>query len=153
MWLYDTKVSDAGLVHLKGLKQLYSLGLSNTRVTGAGLVRLKDLKELETLDLDGLKVSDADLAQLKDLPELNNLSLYQSQVNDAGLEQLRALEAGMHISVSLIDAARLGVQVDTPADLARARQIAELHPVIPAKAGIQGHRADAGPPGPPLSRG
>jgi 3-deoxy-manno-octulosonate cytidylyltransferase (CMP-KDO synthetase) len=41
------------------------------------------------------------------------------------LEQLRALEAGMRISVSLIDAARLGVQVDTPADLARARHLAE----------------------------
>lgn len=40
------------------------------------------------------------------------------------LEQLRALEAGMRISVSLIDPARLGVQVDTPADLARARQLA-----------------------------
>ena len=40
------------------------------------------------------------------------------------LEQLRALEAGMRISVSLIDSARLGVQVDTPADLARARQLA-----------------------------
>jgi 3-deoxy-manno-octulosonate cytidylyltransferase (CMP-KDO synthetase) len=39
------------------------------------------------------------------------------------LEQLRALEAGMQISVSLIDASRLGVQVDTPADLARARQL------------------------------
>jgi 3-deoxy-manno-octulosonate cytidylyltransferase (CMP-KDO synthetase) len=39
------------------------------------------------------------------------------------LEQLRALEAGMHISVSLIEAARLGVQVDTPADLERARQL------------------------------
>src|SRR5438874_1552622 len=39
------------------------------------------------------------------------------------LEQLRALEAGMRISVSLIDAARLGVQVDTPADLARARRL------------------------------
>jgi 3-deoxy-manno-octulosonate cytidylyltransferase (CMP-KDO synthetase) len=39
------------------------------------------------------------------------------------LEQLRALEAGMRISVSLIDAARLGVQVDTPADLARAREL------------------------------
>ena len=37
------------------------------------------------------------------------------------LEQLRALEAGMRISVSLIDPAWLGVQVDTPADLARAR--------------------------------
>ena len=41
------------------------------------------------------------------------------------LEQLRALEAGMPISVSLIDAPRLGVQVDTPADLARARHLAE----------------------------
>jgi len=68
------------------------------------------------------------------------------------LEQLRALEAGMRISVSLIDVARLGVQVDTPADLARARQLAELHPVIPAKAGTQGQRAVLGPPGPPLSR-
>jgi 3-deoxy-manno-octulosonate cytidylyltransferase (CMP-KDO synthetase) len=37
------------------------------------------------------------------------------------LEQLRALEAGMRIWVSLIDKAQVGVQVDTPADLARAR--------------------------------
>ena len=42
------------------------------------------------------------------------------------LEQLRALEAGMHISVSLIDPAQLGVQVDTPADLARARALMEV---------------------------
>ncbi|HTT81175.1 MAG TPA: 3-deoxy-manno-octulosonate cytidylyltransferase [Stellaceae bacterium] len=41
------------------------------------------------------------------------------------LEQLRALEAGMHIAVSLIDRAWLGVQVDTPADLARARALME----------------------------
>jgi len=39
------------------------------------------------------------------------------------LEQLRALEAGMRISVSLVDPAQLGVQVDTPADLARARAL------------------------------
>jgi 3-deoxy-manno-octulosonate cytidylyltransferase (CMP-KDO synthetase) len=37
------------------------------------------------------------------------------------LEQLRALEAGMRISVSLIESGQLGVQVDTPADLERAR--------------------------------
>src|SRR5690349_2472605 len=43
------------------------------------------------------------------------------------LEQLRAIEAGMRISVSLIDPARLGVQVDTPADLARARQLLQAH--------------------------
>ncbi|MEZ5828010.1 MAG: 3-deoxy-manno-octulosonate cytidylyltransferase [Hyphomicrobiales bacterium] len=37
------------------------------------------------------------------------------------LEQLRALEAGMHINVGLVDTVPLGV--DTPADLARAREI------------------------------
>jgi 3-deoxy-manno-octulosonate cytidylyltransferase (CMP-KDO synthetase) len=41
------------------------------------------------------------------------------------LEQLRALEAGMRISVSLIHPAWLGVQVDTPADLARVRDLME----------------------------
>jgi 3-deoxy-manno-octulosonate cytidylyltransferase (CMP-KDO synthetase) len=39
------------------------------------------------------------------------------------LEQLRALEAGMRISASLIAPERLGVQVDTPADLERARKL------------------------------
>lgn len=39
------------------------------------------------------------------------------------LEQLRVLEAGMRMSVSLIDPSWLGVQVDTPADLARAREL------------------------------
>ena len=37
------------------------------------------------------------------------------------LEQLRALENGMTMAVSLIDPARMGVQVDTQADLFRAR--------------------------------
>ena len=41
------------------------------------------------------------------------------------LEQLRALENGMTMSVSLIDPAQLGVQVDTPADLERARALVE----------------------------
>jgi 3-deoxy-manno-octulosonate cytidylyltransferase (CMP-KDO synthetase) len=41
------------------------------------------------------------------------------------LEQLRALEAGMRIWVSLVDRAQLGVQVDTPAALARARELME----------------------------
>jgi 3-deoxy-manno-octulosonate cytidylyltransferase (CMP-KDO synthetase) len=41
------------------------------------------------------------------------------------LEQLRALEAGMTMSVTLIEPERLGVQVDTADDLARARALLE----------------------------
>jgi 3-deoxy-manno-octulosonate cytidylyltransferase (CMP-KDO synthetase) len=44
------------------------------------------------------------------------------------LEQLRALENGMTMSVSLIDPARLGVQVDTQADLFRARMLVAARP-------------------------
>ena len=39
------------------------------------------------------------------------------------LEQLRALEAGFRIHVGLVDTVPLGV--DTPADLARARELLE----------------------------
>ena len=42
------------------------------------------------------------------------------------LEQLRALEAGMRIDVRLVDTVPLGV--DTPADLARARELFENSP-------------------------
>ncbi len=42
------------------------------------------------------------------------------------LEQLRALEAGMRIDVALVDTVPLGV--DTPADLARARQLLAAPP-------------------------
>jgi len=42
------------------------------------------------------------------------------------LEQLRALEAGMRIDVALVDSVPFGV--DTPADLARARQLMAQHP-------------------------
>src|SRR5580693_5968164 len=56
-------------------------------------------------------------------PHYEHIGLYAYR--RAALERLRALEAGMRISVSLIDVARLGVQVDTPADLARARHLAE----------------------------
>jgi Leucine rich repeat len=48
--LSHTKISDAGLVHIKKLKQLEWLDLSQTRVTDAGLVHIEGLNKLETLN-------------------------------------------------------------------------------------------------------
>ena len=48
MW---TKVTDAGLVHLKGLTALEQLDLSYTRVTGSGLEHLNGSTALQQLDL------------------------------------------------------------------------------------------------------
>jgi len=56
-----TKVTDAGLKELAGLKSLRALYLAGTQVTDAGLKGLAGRKALQTIDLRGTKVTDAGL--------------------------------------------------------------------------------------------
>ena len=98
---YGTKVTDAGLVHLKGLTNLTWLEvsrdgeklrerlLSNTKVTDAGLAHLKGLNNLTGLLLAGTKVTDAGLAHLKGLTKLKRLGLWDTKVTDAGKKKLK----------------------------------------------------------------
>jgi hypothetical protein len=66
-----TKVTDAGLQHLAGLKQLRALDLNNTQVTDAALKHLAGLKQLRELDLFLTKVTAKGKADLKKaLPDL-----------------------------------------------------------------------------------
>jgi hypothetical protein len=60
-----TKVTDAGLEHLKGLNQLRKLYLSHTQVTDAGLEHLKGLNQLKELSLGGTKVTDQGVKALQ----------------------------------------------------------------------------------------
>ena len=56
--LGNPRITDSGLVHLKGLVNLQTLSLRGTKITGAGLVHLKGLVKLETLNLRGTPVTD-----------------------------------------------------------------------------------------------
>jgi hypothetical protein len=87
--LIDIPVSDAGLVHIKGLTKLQGLNLSNTRVSDAGLAHIKGLP-LQELYLTNTQVSDAGLAHIKNLP-LRVLSLVATRVSDAGLVHIKDL--------------------------------------------------------------
>src|SRR5262249_19832097 len=62
--LYGTRVSDAGLVHLKGLTNLALLDLRDTRVSDAGLRDLDNLP-LTGIDLDNSRVSARGFASLR----------------------------------------------------------------------------------------
>jgi len=89
--LHHTKLTDAGLEHLKGLRQLLILDLGGTKVTNAGLATIKGLTQLGALDLGATQVSDVGLEHLKGLTQLQFLLLGRTQVTDAGLQHLRGL--------------------------------------------------------------
>ena len=91
LYLGGSSVTDAGLVHLKGLTKLQELTLGETKITDAGLVHLKRLTKLKLLDLAFTKVSDAGLVHLKGLTNLQGLYLSDTKVTDAGLVHLKGL--------------------------------------------------------------
>ncbi|MAV38472.1 MAG: hypothetical protein CMJ59_23800 [Planctomycetaceae bacterium] len=71
------QITDAGLLHLKGLANLTSLVLAGTRVTDTGMVHLKGLANLETLLLDNTNITDAGLVHLKGLTKLGYLKPFR----------------------------------------------------------------------------
>ena len=64
MDLFATRVTDAGLVHLKGLHKLKTLILWGA-ITDAGLENLKELKQLESLGLAGTNVTREGVKRLR----------------------------------------------------------------------------------------
>jgi hypothetical protein len=82
-------VTDADLVHMRGLSKLEDLNLSRTQVTDAGLVHLNGLLNLRMLYLRYVHVTDGGLDHLKNLPELRFLDLYGTQVTDEGVAKLQ----------------------------------------------------------------
>jgi Leucine-rich repeat (LRR) protein len=88
--LLQTNVSDAGLEHLKGLKQLRELNLWNDpKIKGPGLKHLAGLDSLERLNLGQTQIRDEDLQHLVGLKRLKFLDTSRTQVTDAGARALR----------------------------------------------------------------
>jgi hypothetical protein len=86
-----TKVTDAGLKHVKGLTQLKELYVRGSQITDAGLESLKELQLLQVLDLNDTVITDVGLKHLAGLTELRKLWIGNTRVTDVGLEQLKTL--------------------------------------------------------------
>src|SRR5260370_5763137 len=78
--LTGSKVTDAGLKELAGLKSLQSLAIGGTHVTDAGLKELAGLESLQTLDLGDTPVTDAGLKELAGFKSLQPPSLPHTPV-------------------------------------------------------------------------
>jgi hypothetical protein len=94
------KITDAGLVHLKGLTTLKILNLGGLPVSDEGLDVLKDLPNLEVLYLQNTKVRGPGLGRLKSLPRLAVVLLDSSAITDEGLAYLAGASGLTFLSVA-----------------------------------------------------
>ena len=90
MNLGRSKVTDAGLASLAGMKNLKKLHLPNTAVTDAGIDSLLSLTHLEYLNLFNTKLTDAGLAKLEKLPNLKRLFVWQTAATKPAAESLHS---------------------------------------------------------------
>jgi hypothetical protein len=89
--LYQSSLTDAGMVHIGEMRQLRWLALYDAQISDAGLAQLSELKELEELSLPRSKITDAGLHHIARLPKLKWLSLPGSSISKQGLEELARL--------------------------------------------------------------
>ena len=89
-WQPDSNsTSAAGLAPPPPLKSLEKLHLERTKVTYAGLEHLKGLENLKYLNLYGTGVTDAGIDHLTGLKNLERLYVWETKVTEAGIEKLK----------------------------------------------------------------
>ncbi|MHC4487941.1 MAG: redoxin domain-containing protein [Planctomycetota bacterium] len=100
LYLGATRITDAGLGHLKNLTALQNLCVHKMQVTDTGLAHLKGLTRLQSLCLNDTQVSDAGLIHLKGLTSLRQLKLFGTKVSTAGVAELKRVLPNCRISGS-----------------------------------------------------
>lgn len=123
--LVGTNVTDADLVHLRGLAKLEGLGLKGTAVTGSGLAQLASLRRLEYVNLSDTRLSDAEMPALGKLTGLTGMNLSNTKITDAGLIHLKSIGrltklnlTGTAVTAAGVEEAKSGCRsgFESPAD-------------------------------------
>jgi hypothetical protein len=86
--VYSVHTTDEDLRAIGGLTSLRVLMLQGPRMTDAGFVHLKGLREMRKLDLICREIGDPGLANFADMRQMHELTIQGGHVTDAGLEHL-----------------------------------------------------------------
>lgn len=97
--LTRTRIKDADLAPLAGMRNLVRLELKRNALTDAALVHLKGLSDLESLNLFDTQVTDAGIEHLTGLKKLQKIFLYNTKVTPAGADRLRAAIPGVVVNL------------------------------------------------------
>ncbi len=134
-------ITDEGLSHIRGCKQLRVLNLERADVTDDGLENILGCSRLEELWLGNTRVSDVGLQRIARLPSLFVLDICGTQISNDGLRvvakmpALAALRAPVAVNRKLGDDGVdvLGNVFDDP----RPRLLARRHPALAHWAAFQ----------------
>jgi hypothetical protein len=93
----QSKITDAGLARIAGMRSLNQLRLGSEKVSDDGLACLAQLRELRHLHLIDMPISDAGLAHLHELKSLESLYLDGTRATDDEMKRLIEALPGVHI--------------------------------------------------------
>jgi len=125
--LGNTKITDAGLVHLKELKKLRKIRISKTAITDAGMSHLAKCETLEDIDVSQTKIGDIGVRELRALPRLKNLNLYLTLVTDQGLDSFRKEDFRSATKIERLNLDKCPITDSGLAHLASLTSLAWLH--------------------------
>lgn len=87
------EVTDAGLAHLRTLRDLTTLYLYRTGVRGSGLAHLMDLPKLEAISLDYTELQDSGTKHLGNMSSLKWAALSNTRLTDASMPDIARASA------------------------------------------------------------
>ena len=93
-------ITDAGMVHLKGLRSLRKLDLHSTNITDRGIANLAALTHLEELDLSNTRLTGAGMKALAKLKGLRRLRLNSTRITDESFVHFAGLSNLEHLHIS-----------------------------------------------------
>src|SRR5262249_6857234 len=92
LYLKETQASDEGLEFVAEAKNLKTLMIWNGRtITDDGVAHLRTLRNLESIHLSDSKVTDKAIEYLSEIPSLEELSMQNNDFTDKALEFARRL--------------------------------------------------------------
>ncbi|QGQ22043.1 protein kinase [Gimesia benthica] len=104
------QITDEGLKHLKGMRDLQVLTVTNGQITDEGIMYLQGMRDLEVLNVGGTGITDAGLKQIARHKNLVELLVYNIRITDAGLEQLANLKKLNDLSLIAIPVTDAGLK-------------------------------------------
>jgi len=98
-FVLNPRVTDEGLAHFKGCKNIKSLFLGSTAVGDTGLANFQDCTDLNYLDISVTRVTDQGLGIFKDFKKLEVLDFDSTGVGDSGVANFQGCKNIRHVNL------------------------------------------------------